>query len=227
MLNKLEKKSFVAAAGRLLLGGARGIAKKITKGFTDANGITGKAMYTAGTAGTVSAGANSAKNAFSSSERARNVVNSHPIIKQGKTMSLVQLEKESKFKPTKLAAGAAGLYAGIEAFGGAKDKIKKFQDDGKAKRAVAYAKSKHPELRKRSDRDLATWMQGIYAMSPKVATSPALAASALLSIDAYNGNFDLATAKVLADINRGAGANDSGTNSSAHTMNVIKTTHSL
>lgn len=121
---------------------------------------------------------------------------------------LSSLEPSRLDNISKTLLGGLGLAAGVEAYGLGKKHIEKQLDKGKMSRAIAYAKSKHPELRRRSDKDLGTWMQGVYAISPKVATSNALAASALLTVDSYNGNFDLATAKVLSDINKGARGSD-------------------
>jgi len=122
--------------------------------------------------------------------------------------SMTELEKyaSSGASMGKTLAIGAGLVAGLRGFDAMESKVNQILDRGKVKRAIAYAKSKNPELRKRSDKELETWMQGIYAIAPKVATSNALAASALVTVDSYNGNFDLATAKVLAEINRGANA---------------------
>ena len=119
-------------------------------------------------------------------------------------MSLVELEKRSSYKS--IAKNTVGVIAGLEALNMAKGAIEKRLDRTKVRNSIAYARQKHPELRRRSDADLGKWIQGVYAIAPRIATSPALAASALLTIDSYNGNFDLSTAKILSDINKGSGS---------------------
>lgn len=119
---------------------------------------------------------------------------------------MVDLEKRADLSG---AVGTGiGLMAGSRIIDAASNKISKHIDSMRFKSIISHAKRENPELRKRSEKTLETWMEGIYAISPKIATNKALASSALLTIDSYNGNFDLATAKILADVNRGSSASD-------------------
>ena len=69
---------------------------------------------------------------------------------------------------------------------------------------VKYAKRKHPELGKVSDSKLKAWAGAVYTLSPRMSNSKELMADAIYQIYQYGGNVDLATAKIIADINRGS-----------------------
>ena len=69
---------------------------------------------------------------------------------------------------------------------------------------IRYAKKKHPELGDVSDQQLKLWVEAIYTLSPRMAQSKELVADALYQIYQYGGNIDLATAKIIADINKGS-----------------------
>jgi len=69
---------------------------------------------------------------------------------------------------------------------------------------VKYAKRKHPELGEVSDSKLKAWAGAVYTLSPRMADNKELMADAIYQIHQYGGNVDLATAKIIADINRGS-----------------------
>jgi hypothetical protein len=69
---------------------------------------------------------------------------------------------------------------------------------------VRYAIKKHPELKEVGEKTLKKWLLALYTLSPKIADNEELAADALYQIYQYGGNFDLATAKMLADISKGS-----------------------
>jgi len=68
---------------------------------------------------------------------------------------------------------------------------------------IRYAKKKHPELRNVGDEKLKRWVMALYTLSPRMASDKELVADALYQVNEYGGNFDLATSKIVADINRG------------------------
>jgi len=68
---------------------------------------------------------------------------------------------------------------------------------------MRYAIKKHPELQDVGESKLKQWLMALYTLSPKIASNQELAADALYQIYQYGGNFDLATAKIIADINKG------------------------
>jgi len=69
---------------------------------------------------------------------------------------------------------------------------------------IKYAKRKHPELGQVSDSKLKAWAGAVYTLSPKMAGSKELMADAIYQIHQYGGNVDLATAKIIAEINKGS-----------------------
>ena len=81
--------------------------------------------------------------------------------------------------------------------------------DAKIPNLIRYSKRKHPELASVSDSKLTHWVKALYTLSPKYASDPELTADALNQIHQYGGNIDLATAKMMADINRGVTSSQS------------------
>ena len=79
--------------------------------------------------------------------------------------------------------------------------------EAKIPNLIRYAKKKHPDLSSVGDAKLKHWVKALYTLSPKYASDPELAADALYQIHQYGGNIDLATAKMMADINRGVSSN--------------------
>jgi hypothetical protein len=75
---------------------------------------------------------------------------------------------------------------------------------------IRYAKQKHPELKEVGENQLKMWVEAIYTIAPNFARNKELMADALYQIYQYGGNIDLATAKMLADVNKGAGSSGRG-----------------
>jgi hypothetical protein len=71
-----------------------------------------------------------------------------------------------------------------------------------------YAIKKHPELKEVGEKKLERWFLALFSLAPKIANDQELAADSLYQIYQYGGNFDMATAKILSDINKGTKDNN-------------------
>jgi len=98
-----------------------------------------------------------------------------------------------------IGATTAGVMAADKLIGGAGAQAFKL----KIPSLIRYAKKKHSELGEVGDAKLKSWVMAIYTLSPRIAHNQELVADALYQIYQYGGNFDLATSKILADINKG------------------------
>ncbi len=97
--------------------------------------------------------------------------------------------------------GALAFSMALKGVAAATDYLQEKSDKNKFAGVIDYAKRSHPELKKVPHNKLVAQMNSFYTLAPQAAVDKELGSSMLATTNDYGGTVDLATAKLVSDIN--------------------------